>query len=48
MKTMYERLRALGNVYSDKFPQGISFVLIVFFILFGTASLVMLLLNTPG
>jgi len=34
--------------FSDKFPQGLSVLLILFFIVFGTASLFMFLLNTPG
>jgi len=47
MKTMYERLRSIQNFYSEKFPQGLSLALILFFIVFGAASLFMLL-NTPG
>jgi hypothetical protein len=47
MKTMYERLRAVKDVYSDKFPQGLSLLMMLFFIVFGAASM-FFLLNAPG
>ena len=47
MKTMYERLRAVKNIYSDKFPQGLSILLVLFFLIFGSVSL-LVLLHTQG
>ena len=47
MKTMYENLRAIKDFKSDKFPQGLNILLMLFFIVFGAASL-FLLLNSPG
>ena len=46
MKTIYERIRAVKNVYSEHFPEGLSILLILFFIVFGTISL-LILLHSP-
>lgn len=43
MKTFYNRIRAVRNVASEDFPQGLSILLILFFLLFGTASMFLLL-----
>jgi hypothetical protein len=43
MKTFYNRIRAIRNVSSDEFPQSLSILLIIFFVLFGTASMFFLL-----
>jgi len=43
MKTIYERIRAVGNVYSEHFPEGLSILLVLFFLVFGSLSLFMLL-----
>jgi hypothetical protein len=43
MKTIYERIRAVKNVYSEHFPEGLSILLLLFFIIFGTLSLYILL-----
>lgn len=43
MKAIYERIRAVGNIYSEYFPQGLSILLILFFLLFGVISLFILI-----
>jgi len=43
MKTIYERIRAVRNIYSEHFPEGLSILLVLFFIVFGTLSLYVLL-----
>ncbi len=43
MKTLYKRILAVRNVSSDEFPQGLSIVLMIFFVLFGTVSMFLLL-----
>lgn len=43
MKAFYNRLLAIRNVSSDEFPQALSIILMVFFVVFGTASLLLLL-----
>jgi hypothetical protein len=43
MKTMWERISAVKDVYSDKFTQGLGILLVLFFLTFGVASLYMLL-----
>jgi hypothetical protein len=43
MKTLYKRILAVRNVSSEDFPQGLSILLMIFFLLFGTASLFLLL-----
>jgi hypothetical protein len=43
MKTFYKRILAVKDVSSDEFPQGLSIVLMIFFLLFGAASLLILL-----
>ena len=43
MKTIYKRILAVRNVASEDFPQGLSIVMMIFFILFGAASMLMLL-----
>lgn len=47
MKKVYENISAVKNVYSEKFPQALSILLILFFVVFGTASL-FLLINIPA
>jgi len=46
MKTFYERIRAVKDIYSEHFPAGLSILLVMFFIVFGTISL-FVLLNSP-
>jgi|GEM_PF-2405534 len=43
MKAIYERFRAVGNFNSDDFPKVLSFVLMAFFLIFGSVSLYILL-----
>jgi hypothetical protein len=43
MKTLYKRILAVRNVSSEEFPQGLSIVMIIFFLLFGAASMFLLL-----
>jgi hypothetical protein len=43
MKTLYERIRAVSNFYSEYYPQGLSILLMVFFLVFGAVSLFFLL-----
>ena len=43
MKAIYERLRAVGNFNSDDFPKILSFMLMAFFLIFGSLSLFILL-----
>jgi hypothetical protein len=43
MKTIYKRILAVRDVTSDEFPQGLSIVLMIFFLLFGAASMFFLL-----
>ena len=46
MKTIYQRIRAVKNVSSEHFPQGLSIVLMLFFLVFGAISLYFLI-NSP-
>ncbi len=34
MKTIYERICAVRNIYSEHFPQGLSILLMLFFLVF--------------
>jgi hypothetical protein len=43
MKAFYNRILAIRNVSSDEFPQALSIILMAFFIVFGAASLFLLL-----
>jgi hypothetical protein len=43
MKTLYKHIRAVRNVSSDEFPQALSILLLIFFLVFGTACMFMLL-----
>lgn len=43
MKTIYKRIRAVKNVSSEHFPEALSLLLVVFFIVFGSLSLYILL-----
>jgi hypothetical protein len=43
MKKMYEIIVSMKDVYSDRFPQRLSFLLILFFLVFGAVSLFFLL-----
>lgn len=43
MKTLYKRILAVKDVSSPDFPQGLSIVLMIFFLLFGAASMLILL-----
>jgi hypothetical protein len=43
MKTLVKRIRAIRNVASEDFPQALSIILMIFFLLFGTASMFLLL-----
>jgi hypothetical protein len=43
MKTLYKRILAVRNVSSEDFPQGLSLLMLIFFLLFGTASMFLLL-----
>ncbi len=43
MKTIYNRLRAIRDVSSEDFPKGLSLLLVLFFLVFGAASLLLLL-----
>jgi hypothetical protein len=43
MKTLYKRILAVRNVSSEEFPQGLALVMIIFFLVFGTASMFLLL-----
>jgi hypothetical protein len=43
MKTIYKRILAVRDVKSDEFPQGLSIVMMIFFLLFGVASMFLLL-----
>lgn len=43
MKTIYERIRAVRDVYSEHFPQGLSILLMLFFLVFGAVSLYFLI-----
>jgi hypothetical protein len=43
MKAIYERIRAVRDIYSDYFPQGLSILLMLFFLLFGAVSLFILI-----
>lgn len=47
MKALYEKLLAIGNVYSDKFPHALSLGLILFLLIFGAGSMYFLL-NATG
>jgi len=39
MKMIYERIRAVKDIYSEHFPQGLSILLMLFFLVFGAISL---------
>lgn len=43
MKTLYKRILAVRNVASEEFPQGLALIMIIFFVLFGTVSMFLLL-----
>jgi hypothetical protein len=43
MKAFYKRILAVRNVSSDEFPQALSILLVIFFLIFGTASMFLLL-----
>ena len=47
MKTIWETLTSVKDVYSEKFPQGLIILLVLFFITFGAVSL-FLLMNSPA
>lgn len=43
MKTFYKLILAVKDVSSDEFPQALSIVLMIFFLLFGAVSLLILI-----
>jgi len=43
MKTIYERIRAVKDITSEHFPQGLSILLMLFFLVFGSISLYFLI-----
>ena len=46
MKTIYERICAVKDVYSEHFSEGLSILLVLFFVVFGAISLYVLI-NSP-
>jgi hypothetical protein len=47
MKKIYERIHAVRNVYSEHFPEGLSILLVLLFIVFGAISL-HILIHSPA
>ncbi len=47
MQTVFERLGVAGNVPLEKFKKGTAILMILFFLIFGAASLFMLI-NSPA
>lgn len=47
MKTIYKKWLLASNVRSEKFPKVVSIMLVLFFLVFGSASM-LFLLHTPG
>jgi len=43
MKPIFNMIRAVNNISSDEFPKALSILLIVFFVVFGIASMYILL-----
>jgi hypothetical protein len=43
MKTVFERLGVAGNVPLEKFKKGTAILMILFFLIFGAASLFILI-----